>query len=104
MHVRYKKAVIIVIDALRYDFVAFDSSEDSSLHYKNKFTVIQNHLRKPNNAKLYKFIADPPTTTLQRLKGLTTGSLPTFALFSMHITLHRKVNLTTAVSFYNHPF
>lgn len=25
-----------------------------------------------------KFIADPPTTTLQRLKGLTTGSLPTF--------------------------
>jgi phosphatidylinositol glycan class O len=48
------------------------------LHYKNKFTVIQNHLRKPNNAKLYKFIADPPTTTLQRLKGLTTGSLPTF--------------------------
>ena len=24
------------------------------------------------------FIADPPTTTQQRLKGLTTGSLPTF--------------------------
>eukprot|EP00112_Aurelia_sp_Birch-Aquarium-sp1_P012524 Seg2632.3 transcript_id=Seg2632.3/GoldUCD/mRNA.D3Y31 product="GPI ethanolamine phosphate transferase 3" protein_id=Seg2632.3/GoldUCD/D3Y31 len=30
------------------------------------------------NAKLFKFIADPPTTTMQRLKGLTTGSLPTF--------------------------
>ena len=27
---------------------------------------------------MLKFIADPPTTTLQRLKGLTTGSLPTF--------------------------
>lgn len=25
-----------------------------------------------------KFLADPPTTTLQRLKGMTTGSLPTF--------------------------
>lgn len=25
-----------------------------------------------------KFIADAPTTTLQRLKGITTGSLPTF--------------------------
>jgi phosphatidylinositol glycan class O len=25
-----------------------------------------------------KFHADPPTTTLQRLKGITTGSLPTF--------------------------
>src|SRR5438046_2721597 len=32
----------------------------------------------PENAFLVKFIADPPTTTLQRLKGLTTGSLPTF--------------------------
>lgn len=25
-----------------------------------------------------KLIADAPTTTLQRLKGITTGSLPTF--------------------------
>lgn len=25
-----------------------------------------------------KFVADAPTTTLQRLKGITTGSLPTF--------------------------
>ena len=25
-----------------------------------------------------RFLADPPTTTMQRLKGLTTGSLPTF--------------------------
>ena len=27
---------------------------------------------------LFRFVADPPTTTMQRLKGLTTGSLPTF--------------------------
>lgn len=32
----------------------------------------------PENAFLLPFIADPPTTTLQRLKGLTTGTLPTF--------------------------
>lgn len=32
----------------------------------------------PNNTRLLKFIADAPTTTLQRLKGITTGSLPTF--------------------------
>ncbi|XP_067933838.1 GPI ethanolamine phosphate transferase 3-like [Watersipora subatra] len=31
-----------------------------------------------HQTRLYKFIADPPTTTMQRLKGLTTGSLPTF--------------------------
>lgn len=35
-------------------------------------------LRKKENTRLMKFVADPPTTTLQRLKGLTTGSLPTF--------------------------
>jgi len=28
--------------------------------------------------QVFEFWADPPTTTLQRLKGLTTGSLPTF--------------------------
>ena len=29
-------------------------------------------------AVLFKSLADPPTTTLQRLKGIITGSLPTF--------------------------
>lgn len=32
----------------------------------------------PSSAKIFKAIADPPTTSLQRLKGLTTGALPTF--------------------------
>ena len=35
-------------------------------------------LAEPHNSFLLPFIADPPTTTLQRLKGLTTGTLPTF--------------------------
>jgi GPI ethanolamine phosphate transferase 3 subunit O len=35
-------------------------------------------LSQPNRTRLMNFIADPPTTTLQRLKGMTTGSLPTF--------------------------
>ena len=30
-------------------------------------------------SQLYQFVADPPTVTMQRLKGLTTGGLPTFA-------------------------
>ena len=30
------------------------------------------------HGRLFEFLADPPTTTMQRLKGLTTGSLPTF--------------------------
>jgi len=33
---------------------------------------------KSNQSILLRLIADPPTTTLQRLKELTTGTLPTF--------------------------
>jgi phosphatidylinositol glycan class O len=70
--------VIVLIDALRFDFVApYAGSQDKP--YINKMKTVQSLLHhKPNNARLYRFIADPPTTTLQRLKGLTTGSLPTF--------------------------
>ncbi|KAL8142462.1 hypothetical protein V2J09_015494 [Rumex salicifolius] len=41
--------------------------------------IIQNLASEPgSSAKIFKAIADPPTTSLQRLKGLTTGGLPTF--------------------------
>ena len=32
----------------------------------------------PAAARVFRFVADPPTTTTQRLKSLATGSLPTF--------------------------
>jgi phosphatidylinositol glycan class O len=49
------------------------------LPYQNKLPIINDLLKRdPDHARLLKFIADPPTTTLQRLKGITTGSLPTF--------------------------
>ena len=35
-------------------------------------------MENPQEAFLLPFIADPPTATLQRLKGLTTGNLPAF--------------------------
>ncbi|CAN6674608.1 GPI ethanolamine phosphate transferase 3 [Trichomonascus vanleenenianus] len=73
----YDKAVIFVIDALRFDFVV--PSPKLSLEYHNTLTVLHEYAEKyPQHALLTKFMADPPTTTLQRLKGLTTGSLPTF--------------------------
>ncbi|XP_057773853.1 uncharacterized protein LOC130993117 isoform X2 [Salvia miltiorrhiza] len=34
--------------------------------------------RNQSSTRIFKAIADPPTTSLQRLKGLTTGGLPTF--------------------------
>ena len=82
MHRRFKRAVILVIDALRYDFVASNiTSSANSMPFQNKLTVIHdllNNAQSQNKARLYHFMADPPTTTMQRLKGLTTGSLPTF--------------------------
>ncbi|OUC46081.1 hypothetical protein D917_01682 [Trichinella nativa] len=74
---KYKRAILLVVDALRYDFVA--SPKHSKKIYHNKFSLVNELLsKKPSNSMLFKFIADPPTTTLQRLKSLTTGSLPTF--------------------------
>ncbi|KAF9377874.1 mannose-ethanolamine phosphotransferase gpi13 [Podila verticillata] len=79
---QYKKAVVIIIDALRFDFVVphHDLPEDEKEpYYLNKLPVIHNLLEKqPDNTLVYQFVADPPTTTLQRLKALTTGTLPTF--------------------------
>lgn len=80
MHTRFERAVIIIIDGLRYDFLAPNlTSSNSNIHYYNRLIAVHEKLLKENkHSLLYKFIADPPTTTMQRLKGLTTGSLPTF--------------------------
>jgi len=73
---KFEKAVVVIIDALRYDFTV---PQAQPRIYHNTLKVLhQTALEKPQNAFLLPFIADPPTTTLQRLKGLTTGSLPTF--------------------------
>lgn len=72
----FEKTVVILIDALRYDFTV-PVEDDAAYH--NAFPFLYNTaLQSPNNAFLRPFIADPPTATLQRLKGLTTGTLPTF--------------------------
>lgn len=76
----FNKAVVILVDALRYDFtVPFQPEHGDAKphHFHNAFPVLyETSVNEPNNAFLRPFIADPPTTTLQRLKGLTTGTLP----------------------------
>lgn len=72
----FERAVVVIIDALRYDFTV-PAEDDAEFHNAFPF-LYQTALESPNNAFLRPFIADPPTTTLQRLKGLTTGTLPTF--------------------------
>lgn len=73
------KVVFLLIDALRYDFTEYDINNVKPLPYQNKLPVINEYLAtQPKNSRLYRFMADPPTTTLQRVKALVTGSLPTF--------------------------
>ena len=47
----------------------------------NQFPLLHKLMLKSSNAILYKAYADPPTTTSQRLKGITTGSIPAFIEF-----------------------
>lgn len=76
---KFDKAVVLIIDALRFDFVVPVEDKNANAYYHNNFPILHDLMEKePSNAVLLKFMADPPTTTLQRLKGLTTGSLPTF--------------------------
>jgi phosphatidylinositol glycan class O len=78
----FEKAVVIIVDALRYDFtVPFQPKNegDKPRHFHDALPVFyETAVEHPERAILLPFIADPPTVTLQRLKGLTTGTLPTF--------------------------
>ncbi len=76
---------MLIIDALRYDFIAPPAPASSgnwtpNPYYHNVLSLPAELTAKQGSASsfLAHFTADPPTTTLQRLKGLTTGTLPTF--------------------------
>lgn len=76
---RFRRAVLLVVDALRIDFARFEPGNESPRPYQNKLPVLHEMVRaRPQHGRLYAFRADPPTTTMQRIKGFTTGSLPTF--------------------------
>jgi phosphatidylinositol glycan class O len=88
---QYDKLVLVAVDALRFDFAFYNRSypaeDDSQLeepgvnkpYFVNELKALHRVLESsPDNAKLYRFVADAPTVTMQRLKGLTTGGLPTF--------------------------
>ncbi|KAH9726369.1 GPI ethanolamine phosphate transferase 3 [Citrus sinensis] len=72
------RLVIIVLDALRFDFVAPSTFFKEPKPWMDKLQVLQKLASTKRSARIFKAIADPPTTSLQRLKGLTTGGLPTF--------------------------
>ncbi|KAJ3372185.1 mannose-ethanolamine phosphotransferase gpi13 [Kappamyces sp. JEL0680] len=77
---RFQKTILVMIDALRYDFMKWvpDIDRNHIPHYINKMPVIRDKLDKePRHALLFRGQADPPTTTLQRLMAMMTGALPT---------------------------
>jgi phosphatidylinositol glycan class O len=74
---RVDAVAVIVVDALRFDFARerLPNSIGSRLEMQPNKSSPQTVIR----SQLLQFVADPPTVTMQRLKGLTTGGLPTFA-------------------------
>ncbi|KAI5622632.1 GPI ethanolamine phosphate transferase 3, partial [Silurus asotus] len=78
-HPRVRRAVILIIDALKADFARYDPGNPSPRAFENKLPVLGEMVAsRGSHSRLYTFRADPPTTTMQRIKGFTTGSLPTF--------------------------
>ena len=75
----HKRAVLLVIDALRYDFISPDPPHPPSPYHHNVLRLPAELTKEhPDRSFVFTSFADPPTTTLQRIKGITTGSLPTF--------------------------
>ncbi|GHJ85444.1 hypothetical protein NliqN6_1846 [Naganishia liquefaciens] len=76
---RFDKAVVLVIDALRTDFLVGPTEGDASPFYHDVLGLpAQLTAAHPERSVLFDAYSDPPTTTMQRIKGFTTGSLPTF--------------------------
>ncbi|KAF8579046.1 alkaline phosphatase-like protein, partial [Ramaria rubella] len=75
----HTRMVLLIIDALRFDFVSSNPASTPSPHYHHVLTLpSQLTAQDPTRSFIFNTYADPPTATLQRIKGIMTGSLPTF--------------------------
>ena len=76
------KVVLLIIDGARFDFAVPSRDVDAVSKRSQKkaplHSVVELLEESGGAAELFRFVADPPTTTQQRLKGLLTGGLPTF--------------------------
>lgn len=93
---RFNRSLLFIVDALRYDFVSPArpsplSSQADRVEQAEQVEVAAHHqlagsvpvvqalqAAQPDSSFLAHFAADPPTTTLQRIKALMNGVLPTF--------------------------
>lgn len=65
---QFDRLILMVVDAMRSDFMYSENSDMNFLH-----SLIREGLALPFTA-----YSNPPTVTLPRLKGITTGSAPNF--------------------------
>ena len=76
------KMVVLIIDGARFDFASpasFAESDGANANFAKLLSIGEILERDdPSTRELFRFVADPPTTTQQRLKGILTGGLPTF--------------------------
>jgi len=70
----FTKVIFILVDALRFDFISRMKFLSQIVESSNEISRSQDQI----SSCAFKFIADPPTTTMQRLKALMTGTMPTF--------------------------
>ncbi|VDD81012.1 unnamed protein product [Mesocestoides corti] len=70
----FQQVILILVDGLYTGLLPLTNESEKMPFFKN--LIHQQGF--PRNHFLAHFIADPPTTTLQRLKALLTGSMPTF--------------------------
>jgi phosphatidylinositol glycan class O len=69
---------VLVIDALRTDFLVTPEKDVSEFYHDVLTLPAQLTAARPSHSVIFDAYSDPPTTTMQRIKGFTTGSLPTF--------------------------
>ncbi|GAW83523.1 GPI ethanolamine phosphate transferase 3 [Plasmodium gonderi] len=96
MNAPYDRIVILLIDALRFDFTLYDpnykkekeddESIDEEKNTTNNVRFFQNNMMNLHNilksekekTRLFRFQADAPTVTTSRLKSMVIGSIPNF--------------------------
>jgi phosphatidylinositol glycan class O len=74
---QFSKAIVIIVDALKYEFAVYNESvrPEVAKPFQNRLPVF----KPERGGRLFEFVADPPTTTMQRLKGLMTGETSFFS-------------------------
>ncbi|XP_075217062.1 phosphatidylinositol glycan anchor biosynthesis class G [Lycorma delicatula] len=78
------KLVMIVIDAIRYDFI-YGENGSSNMPYTDK-------LIKNNKCCLFKLKANAPTVTMPRIKAITSGSVSSFIDILMNFGSSEMLN------------